>query len=112
LGQASTVQLPAWLTGACQANRRPGGEPGRDESCYTARVSAKVDPEHRIDDLLYDHWEHPATQGVPPSYWREPATRSYRVEVKGRVFRVNQRELLRDFDAAVARWRAWLDEIT
>ncbi|HUE75653.1 MAG TPA: hypothetical protein VMP10_02405 [Chloroflexota bacterium] len=75
-------------------------------------MSATPNPQHRIDDLLYEHWEHPATAGTPPTYWREPATRSYRIEINGRVFRVSQRELLSDYDAVVARWRAWLDDIT
>ena len=61
-------------------------------------MSTKPDPEHLIDDLLGDHWEHPVTEGMPPFYWREPATRFCWGELRGQTFRVNQHELLRDHD--------------
>jgi hypothetical protein len=66
-------------------------------------MSKKIDPEHRIDDLLFEHWEHPATEGQPVANWREPATRSYRLEVRGQMFRTSQRALLWDYEEAVAK---------
>jgi hypothetical protein len=46
-------------------------------------VSSDADLVYLIDDLVHDHWEHPVTEGMPPFYWREPATRSYRVKLRG-----------------------------
>lgn len=67
--------------------------------------------EHLIDALIIDNWTHPATTGEQPGYWREAASKSYVIVVKGFSLRVYHRDLLRDYAGQVALFRTWLDSL-